>query len=133
VVRRPDADAPDYRLALRQAVAACRIDEFNGVYLNTLGVAEYRAGKYAEAVATLTRSDQLNAPRFGGSIPADLAFLALAQHRLGQTEKARATLGRLRVAMKKPQWDKEPEAQGFLREAEAIEFGLVFPADPFAP
>ena len=132
VVRRPDANAPAYRLALRMAEAAGRIYEFNGLYLNTLGVARYRVGKYAEAVATLTRSDQVNSPTFGGSIPADLAFLALAQHRLGQTEKARATLGRLRVAMKKPQWDKEPEAQGFLREAEAIEFDLVFPADPFA-
>jgi hypothetical protein len=35
------------------------------MYLNTLGVAQYRVQKYKEAVATLTRSVKLNAPQFG--------------------------------------------------------------------
>jgi hypothetical protein len=51
---------------------------------------------------------------------------------LGHTEKARDTVSRLHEAMKKPQWTKDQEAQAFLREAEAIELDLAFPADPFA-
>jgi hypothetical protein len=79
------------------------------------------------------RSDQLNAKPPLGSIPADLAFLALTQYRLGRTEEARAALGRLRAAMAKPQWANDAENQGFLHEAEAIELDRVFPTHPFAP
>ncbi len=39
----------------------------------------------AEALATLTRTNTLNQEKD----PSDLAFLALAQHRLGQSDKAR--------------------------------------------
>ena len=86
---KPDAT---YQRGLRLARAACRLEPDNGSYLNALGVAQYRCGLVAEAIATLTRSNVLNK----GKDPADLAFLALAQSRLGQSEKARATLGRLR-------------------------------------
>ena len=48
----------------------------------------------AEALATLTRSNELKHQRE----PTDLAILALTQHRLGQFDKARDTLGRLRKA-----------------------------------
>ena len=65
--------------------------------LKTLGVAQYRCGLIAKALAILTRSNDLNKEKE----PADLAFLALAQHRLGQSEKARDTLARLREVMKK--------------------------------
>ena len=58
--------------------------------------------------------------------------MALAQHRLGQSEKARDTLGRLREVMRDPQRAGNQEAQAFLREAETIELDRVFPADPFA-
>jgi tetratricopeptide (TPR) repeat protein len=133
VARRHDADAPAIRLALRQAKAACRLSPADGNHLNTLGVAQYRAGKYADALATLTRSDQLNAHPPNGSIPSDLAFIALAQHRLGRPKEARAALSRLREAMKKPEWANNAEAQGFHREAETISLDQVFPADPFAP
>ena len=91
-------------------------------------MAQYRSGLVAEALATLTRSNALNKE----NEPADLAFLALAQHRLGQSEKARDTLARLREVMKDPQRAGNPEAQAFLREAETIELDRVFPADPFA-
>jgi hypothetical protein len=97
-----------------------------------LGVAQYRVGKYHEAVETLTQSDRLNAVAYNGSVPRDLAFLALAQHRLGRADQARATLHRLRRLMNAPVGARNEESQAFLREAEAIELDLVFPADPFA-
>ena len=90
-------------------------------------MAQFRCGMMAEALASLTQSNDLNEQR----IPADLAFLALTQHRLGQSEKALATLAQLREVVKR--WKDDPEAAAFLREAEAIEFDLAFPANPFAP
>jgi eukaryotic-like serine/threonine-protein kinase len=132
VVRSPGAEPAAYDRASRLAEVACRLSPRNGVYLTTLGVAQYRLGRYREAVESLTRSDRLNAVANNGSAPADLAFLALAQHRLGQTELARATLCRLREAMKKPNWDEDEEAQSLLLEAEAIDLDLIFPADSFA-
>ena len=82
--------------------AACRLEPDHGDILNTLGVAQYRCGLMAEAIATLSRSVELNKE----ARPGDLAFLALAQHRLGQSEEARDTLGRLREVMKNPRWDR---------------------------
>jgi tetratricopeptide (TPR) repeat protein len=132
IARLPAASAAECRLALRLAETACRQSPLNGMFLNTLGVAQYRVGKYREALATLTQADELNSVAYRVSIPADLAFLAMAQYRLGQMEQARAALSRLRAAMQKPQWAKDQESQGFLREADALELDLVFPADPFA-
>jgi WD40 repeat protein len=121
VARSRDLARERYDLAHRQVEEAVRLAPGNGLFLNTLGVAQYRVGQYAEAVATLTQSDKFNAARFKSSIPADLAFLAMAQHQLGRKEQAQATFGRLRDAlMKQPFWAKDAEAPGFLREAEAL-------------
>ena len=127
LVAEPGQPQSRYARGLRLAEAVNRINADDGLLLNTLGVAQYRSGLLNEALATLTRSDELN----GYREPADLAFLALAQHRLGQSEKARNTLAGLREAMK----DRFPidlESTSFLREAEAIELDLAFPANPFA-
>ncbi len=120
VVRRPDSGTEDYRRALRYAEAACRLMPREPTFINTLGVARYRAGQYREALADLDRSLQINAPRFGGPIPADLAYIAMAQHRLGQTTEARTTLKRLREAMKAQRWSADEESKAFLTEAMAL-------------
>jgi hypothetical protein len=129
LVRDPGRPDAIYRRGLRLAEAASRIQPGNGDLLNTLGVAQYRCGLMAEALATLTRSNELNHQ----NQPSDLAFLALAQHRLGLSDPARETLSRLRAVMKDPYQAGNAESQAFLREAETIELDRVFPADPFAP
>ena len=102
-------------------------------YRTNLGVAQYRLREYQAAILALTRADQLRMQAQGGpSSPADLAFLALAQHRVGQVQHARAALARLRESMKKPEWVNDEEALAFLREAETLELDVVFPIDPFA-
>jgi hypothetical protein len=68
--------------------------------LNTLGVAQYLAGLEPVALATATHSNALNQ----GKVPDDLAFLAMAHQRLGQTSEARATLDRLRDLMREIQF-----------------------------
>jgi WD40 repeat protein len=115
VTKVPGASPAALRLAVRQAEAACRLVRGDGNHLNTLGVAYYRAGKYTEALATLQQADQINK-----GIPEDLAFLAMAQHHLGQQAASLATLARLRETMKKRKWAEDETARGFLREAEAL-------------
>jgi WD40 repeat protein len=132
VVRRPGAAPAVYCLALRQSAAACRLIPRAGDLLTTLGMAQYRAGQYREAAATLTQADGINTVSLHGAIPAELAFLALAQHRLGQDSEARSALGRLRATMNRPEWASNDEARDVMREAETIEQDLAFPGDPFA-
>ena len=113
---------------MRLAKAACRLEPDNGSYVTALGIAQYRCGLVAEAIGTLTRSNVLNKEKN----PTGLAFLALAQSRLGQSEKARSTLGRLRTLLKSPELADDEQTPLFLREAETIELDEAFPADPFA-
>jgi tetratricopeptide (TPR) repeat protein len=114
----PGKAAFAYRRAVRWAEAACRQHPDNGAIRNTLGVARYRTGDYAEAVAALTLSAGQNARQRGGVDPSDLAFLALAQHRLGKKDRARGAYQRLRKLMREPRWAGNEEAKGFLHEAE---------------
>ena len=83
-------------------------------------MAQYRVGQYPEALKTLTNADKINSVQFKSSLPADLAFLAMAQHQLGKKEQAAATLTRLRAAMQDPRWAQNDEARGFLQEAEKL-------------
>jgi WD40 repeat protein/serine/threonine protein kinase len=133
VVSRPGAGLPELRLALKQAEAACRLVPDDGHFLNTLGVAQYRVGHFEEALSTLSRSEPINTASRGDPSPADLAFMALARHRLGQHDQARATLVRLREVMRSPELARVNEWQAFLREAEGLERETDIPVDPFAP
>jgi uncharacterized protein with WD repeat len=109
-----------YRKTLRYIEEACQLEPKNGLSLNTLGVAYYRLGNYEKALATLLRSNEINEAKIHDSIPADLAFLAMTEHQLGHAKEAQAELQRLRERMKEPHWAQDDEAQGFLREAEAL-------------
>ena len=85
---------------------------------------------YEKARATLKRSNELS----GNRQPADLAFLAMTQHRLNQPEAARATLERLRAVMKDPDIADFDVNQDFLHEAETVILSSPeLPEDVFAP
>ena len=120
LVRSPGVEAEAAHRAVRLAEAACRLAPGNGPYLNTLGVARYRAGQYREALADLDRSLKLIAVEFRGEIPGDLAFIAMAYHRLEKSAEARTTLARLREVMKQPRWSADAESKGFMSEAAAL-------------
>jgi eukaryotic-like serine/threonine-protein kinase len=115
IVRTPGGAVAERRRALLLAEAAHRMRPQDWAILNTLGVARYRLEDDHGALAALERSDQLH-----GGEPANLAFIAMAQQRLGLGEQARSTMARLREAMKKPDRAADGELQGFLREAEAV-------------
>jgi serine/threonine protein kinase/tetratricopeptide (TPR) repeat protein len=102
----------------------------NRWFLFVKGLAEYRAGQYAEAVKWL---DRFGPDAHGTHIDATaFAVLAMAQQRLGQKEKARTALhsGQAIVAEKMPNpaavgpfqgmWQDWLHSQILLREAEAL-------------
>jgi hypothetical protein len=120
LVKLPGRATPDYQQALRCSEAACQLEPGKGAYLTTLGVTHYRTADHAKALEILRRSDAMNQKQDQGTLPADLAFLAMTQHRLGHPREAQAELRRLRERMKDPRWAEDAEAQGFLREAEAL-------------
>lgn len=118
---RPAGARPDqYRWGLRLAEKACALAPGDGAKLNTLGVAQYRAGRFPEALANLIESDRLNVAKFKKPRPADLAFLAMCHHQLGHKEEALAYLRRLRERVKQPDQSKNRANPEFLREAEAL-------------
>ena len=83
-----EQDRVDYRQALRFSEAACQLESKNAHYLTTLGMAHYRLGNDDKALETLLRADQIEEPESEGPIPAQLAFLAMTRHRLGQAQEA---------------------------------------------
>jgi tetratricopeptide (TPR) repeat protein len=128
LVRQPHLNSYQYRFALLQAEHACRLSPDLPGYCIGLGAALYRAGRYREAVEILGKADGPDQ-----SSSAALAFLAMAHHRLGQQEQARAILARLRAILHQPRWAKDAEAFDLMHEAEGlIPHDPIFPADPFA-
>jgi WD40 repeat protein len=115
LVRQPYLNAIQYRFALLQAEHACRLAPDRQEYRLGLGAALYRAGRYQEAIETLKGADRLDQ-----SSPAALAFLAMAHHQLGQREKARAALARLRQSLDQPRATKDAETLGLADEAQAL-------------
>jgi tetratricopeptide (TPR) repeat protein len=76
----------DPEQALRAAQKAVELEREQFIYLNTLGVALYRNGKFAEAVPVLERSLR---EQEGQADAFDLFFLAMCHHRLGDATKAK--------------------------------------------
>ena len=133
LVKLPDSPEADSRRGLRLAErpASSSLEQRE---LSRVSEHSWRGsvphGSVRKAQATLNRSNQLNRNRE----PADLAFLAMTQHRLDQVEAARATLERLREVMKDPKTAANEENQGFLREAESVILNSSdLPEDVIAP
>jgi tetratricopeptide (TPR) repeat protein len=121
--------------AVRLARLAVALVPEESICLNTLGVAQYRAGSDKEAVATLEKS--LAAGK-GRSDASDLFFLAMARHRLGQPARARADFDRAVSWCREHPQERPEQAQelkAFQAEAEAVLAGPVgeLPVDVFAP
>ena len=125
----------DPALAARLAAFSVALAPGEQVSLNTLGVALYRAGKFAEAITTLEKSLDAGKGQFDAF---DLFFLAMAHHRLGHRPEARACYDRavrwLGEQKSLPAWYAK-ELTAFRAEAEAVLAGSadVLPADVFAP
>jgi WD40 repeat protein/serine/threonine protein kinase/tetratricopeptide (TPR) repeat protein len=145
VIRRTDKTPADYARALASAEVACKLDGANPEYLNTLGLAQYRAGMFEEALGTLTRADEVNQAvevrrrvmlqtdktrniemRLENEefilLPShhrnyDLLFIAMCHWKLGRAEEARKLFTEARkLALQ----DNGSELREFLAEAKAL-------------
>ncbi len=83
--------AGDSERALSLAHRAVELAPKAAIYLNTLGVAQYRAGQSTEAIATLEKS---LAAGTGDTDAFDLFFLAMARFKLGEITRTRADFDR---------------------------------------
>jgi Flp pilus assembly protein TadD len=129
------ASGRDPARALALARLAVELAPDQAIYLNTLGVACYRAARYVEAVPILERS--LAAAK-GESDAFDLFFLAMARHRLGDAASARADFDRaVRWIDAHPHVDARwlTELKSFRAESETVlaDPPGELPADVFAP
>jgi tetratricopeptide (TPR) repeat protein len=118
------ATCPDARRDLSRALElsqrAAELAPGQAMFLNTLGVALYRAGRYAEAIPTLEKS---LAAGLGRSDGFDLFFLAMAHHRLGHREQAGACYEQALLWLRDRRNLTEQELQeltAFRAEAEAV-------------
>jgi tetratricopeptide (TPR) repeat protein len=88
-------------------------------YLETLGAALYRVGKFQEAVQQLEKA--VKAHDNGGTAE-DWHFLAMARHRLGQADEARKWLAKASDWLEKkgPEPPKEGKVQAVLSLAQLL-------------
>lgn len=118
--------------ALFLAERAVALGPRQPLYVNTLGVARFRAGRYSEAIATLEASLAAGA---GRNDAFDLFFLAMAHARLGDLSEARVCFDRA-VAWSRTQPNLPPihvdELNLFRQEAANLLDDLAFPPLPFA-
>jgi tetratricopeptide (TPR) repeat protein len=98
----PDSRFRDVRRAVEVARKAVEKAPKAGEVWNTLGVAEYRAGAWDEAIEALSRSVELTS---GGSA-SDHFFLAMAHWKKGDKAKARSWYD------KAVHWMEETKSQG---------------------
>jgi tetratricopeptide (TPR) repeat protein len=87
----------------------------NGIIWNTLGVAQYRAGLYRDAITSLKKAME---PRKGGD-SYDWLFLAMAHWRLGENAEARRWYDKADKALKKFEYPPVEESR-WLAEAAAL-------------
>jgi Flp pilus assembly protein TadD len=110
----PEAKLRDPAEAVRQARRAVALQQKNGGFWHTLGVAHYRAGDWQSALEALAKSMAL---RQGGD-SVDWLFLAMSHAKLGHKPEARDWYDRATRSM-----DKNPAPNEELRRfrAEAAE------------
>ncbi len=105
-----------YKAAVRGAriVVAAEPEEARAHML--LGIAQFRAGHYAEARQTLLQADRRYSGPSGGA-PPTLAFLAMSYHALGDAVEAQQILARAQALMQDPRWAGDADEQRVVDEA----------------
>ncbi|MBQ12155.1 MAG: hypothetical protein CMJ45_11475 [Planctomyces sp.] len=119
IARQAKLPVEKYQAALEMALEANSLTPGRGWMLNTLGIAQYRAQKYQEALTTLTRAAKLNAALFGGESTHDLVFLAMTHFQLKAQPKAADLLEKVKSIADKAK-QKDTELDGFIKEAESL-------------
>ena len=111
VLTKPSTRRDDYQLAYDRIRVATPEGTQGFQYLSLLGWAQYRTGRYTEALANLSRKETVN--------PESIAVLAMTYKRLGRQKEALAQLANLKQLVPMAQ---EPDGilGRLMREAEAL-------------
>ena len=117
-----DSGLPDdqYLLARNTIELCLERKPDTAAYTNTLGILRYRLGDYVGALKTLAVSHEFYSQQHEGGVPADLAFMAMAQYRLGDQAEARVMMTLLQAAMTNPELAASEDNRKHLAEAEAL-------------
>ncbi|MHC4539384.1 MAG: protein kinase domain-containing protein [Planctomycetota bacterium] len=115
-----DQNTEAYQIALEKAELANRLEPNDPSTLSTLGAAQYRVGAYENALETLRNAEEMRSDGGREHNPANVAFMAMAYHRLGRTEDAATTMDRLRSLFEQGQYDTHLRARDSLIEAETL-------------
>ena len=119
IAKQAKLPAEKYQAAVEMALEANSLNPGRGYVLNTLGIAQYRAQKYQEALATLTHAEKLNAPLYGGVSFRDLVFLAMTHFQLNSKTKAAGLLEKVK-ALAKTKKVRNADLERFIKEAETL-------------
>lgn len=119
VLVKSNASADALALALRQADTAAAILNDDAVISWTLGFAQFRAGKFTQALAAAERSNKLALAQSGTDHPAALLVQAMAHFRLGNVEKARSILAQAK-ALPASREDNETDRAAITQLAEQL-------------
>ncbi len=109
-----------YELAHEAAKLVLSLKPQSATSQRALGALQYRLELYEEAIVTLERSDKLHQKTYEGGDPNDIGFLAMAHHRAGNTEEAKAALSRIRELMKSRRHSRDSENTRIFAEVEAF-------------
>jgi tetratricopeptide (TPR) repeat protein len=107
--------APDPLLVLPVARRVVELDPDKWEYWHTLGIAEYRAGNYRQAIEALNRSQSLEGRMDGYNF----FWLAMAHWQLGEEATGREWLNRAILWGDRDSWNKQ-QLLNYRREAEDL-------------
>src|SRR5262249_23267004 len=112
----PDLKVRNPSRAVELAKKATELAPKDGNYWNTLGVAQYRASDWKDAIAALEKSNELLK---GNELSFNAFFLAMGHWQQGNKDKAREWYDRAVVWMAKNN-PQDEELRRFEAEAEAL-------------
>jgi hypothetical protein len=87
--------------------------------LNTLALVQYRAHLFQEALESAQKSEQLGETSMG-SIPHNQAVIAMAAHRMGQSQQAREAMESMEKLMQDAKWTRDSDAITLRDEARQV-------------
>jgi Flp pilus assembly protein TadD len=83
---------------------------------NTLGIGQYRAGLFVEAIGNLLACDAANRASATGPVLEDVAGLGLSYAALGRLDEARSELARLRALAGTPRYAADSPRRAWIDE-----------------
>lgn len=116
----PNRPRKEYETAHDAVKVALKAKPDDAAATAASGLLDYRLGRYDAVLKTLLRDGKPNVKKSDFTLPAVLATLAMAHHRLEQPRKARQMYGRLREVMKLRKYSSEKGFRALFAEVETL-------------